>query len=189
MAQSGRRFEVTISPASHSGPVTGRLVLIISKQDKPEPRLAISPQGPAIFGIDLDQLKPNQPAIVTDSATGYPMQMANLPSGDYSIQAVVNLYEQLHRADGHTIWAHMNDGTIEFFNSAAGNLYSDIQHVHIGDGGTFRLAVTHVIPRETLHSDTEWIKHVRIQSPKLTQFWGRPVYAKPHDENTSAWNY
>src|SRR5690606_1603388 len=25
-------------------------------------------------------------------------------------------------------------------------------------------------------ADTEWLKHVRIQSEKLTRFWGRPIY-------------
>lgn len=38
-----------------------------------------------------------------------------------------------------------NDGTLEFFNTAAGNLYSDVQRVHIGgtaNRGTIRLAAT-----------------------------------------------
>jgi hypothetical protein len=89
---------------------------------------------------------------------------------------VVNVYEQVHRSDGHTIWVHMNDGTIEFFNTAAGNLYSDAQKVHIGDGGTVRLTVHHVIAAAKRPADTEWLKHVRIQSAMLTKFWGRPVF-------------
>ena len=29
-----------------------------------------------------------------------------------------------------------------------------------------------------MHSpkDTEWVKHIRIQSQALTKFWGRPMY-------------
>lgn len=176
VAAQRERFAVSIAAAAHSVRVTGRLVLLISKQKTPEPRLALSPLGPAIFAIDLDQLAPGREAIVDDSAIGYPMSMSALPAGDYFVQAVVNVYEQVHRADGHTIWVHMNDGTIEFFNDAVGNLYSDVQPVHLGDGATVHITVSHVIPPAKRPADTEWLKHVRIQSPMLTKFWGRPVF-------------
>lgn len=177
---SGRRAparcEVTVSAAAHAGPLTGRLVLIVAKSDKPEPRLALSPQGPAVFGVDLDQLEAGQPAVVDGRVIGYPAQLTDLAPGDYYVQAVINVYDQVKRSDGHAIWVHMNDGTIEPFNIAAGNLYSDVQRVRVGGGGTIRLAVTHVIPPAERPADTEWIKHVRIQSQKLTQFWGRPIF-------------
>jgi hypothetical protein len=70
----------------------------------------------------------------------------------------------------------MNDGTIEIFSAAAGNLYSDVQPVHIGNGGTVKLAVTKIMPPNPRPTDTEWIKYVTIQSKKLTQFWGRPIF-------------
>lgn len=175
-AAQGQRFDVSIAAATHPGPVTGRLVIIVSKQQTPEPRLALSHLGPAVFAIDLDQLAPGRDAVVDTSAIGYPTSLSALPVGDYYVQAVVNVYEQVHRSDGHTIWVHMNDGTIEFFNFAAGNLYSDAQKVHIGDGGTVRLTVNHVIPAAKRPADTEWLKHVRIQSQLLTKFWGRPVF-------------
>jgi len=142
-------------------------VLLISKQKTPEPRLALSPRGPAVYGIDLDQLAPNHDAIVDDSAVGYPKSLSALPPGDYFVEAVVNIYEQVHRSDGHTIWVHMNDGRVEFFNFAAGNLYSDVMPVHIGDGSTLHLTVNHVIPPAKKPVDTEWLKHVQIQSQML----------------------
>jgi hypothetical protein len=175
-AAHAQRFEVSYSASAHPGPLTGRLILIVSKREQPEPRLTLSPQGAAIFGIDLDRLAPGRPAIVDDQAVGYPMRLSELPPGEYFAQAVVNVYEQVRRADGHTIWVHVNDGTIEFFNTAPGNLYSDMQRIRIGDGGTVRIAVTRVIPPATRPADTEWLKHVSIQSRKLTQFWGRPTF-------------
>ena len=53
-AAQSPRFEVTVAPSAHAGPLTGRLVVAVSKLEKPEPRLAISPRGPAVFGVDLD---------------------------------------------------------------------------------------------------------------------------------------
>jgi hypothetical protein len=39
-----------------------------------------------------------------------------------------------------------------------------------------KLRIDKVIPASSKPQDTEWVKHVRIQSQKLTAFWGRPVY-------------
>ena len=166
-AQSAR-FEVSVAPSAYSGPLTGRLVIVVSKQEKPEPRLAIGPRGPAVFAVDLQQLAPGHAAIVASDAASYPLDLAALPPGDYYVQAVVNVYEHLHRSDGHDIWAHMGDGRVEFFNFAAGNLYSDVQHVRVAKGTTVHLTVSHVIPESPRPADTEWLKHVTIQSQLLT---------------------
>jgi hypothetical protein len=172
------RFEVTFTAAASSTPVTGRLVLLIAKAAQPEPRLALSLRGPAIAGVDLEQVRPGQPIVVDDGAVAYPMKLSALPAGDYFVQAVINVYDSVRRADGKTVWLPMNDGTIEFFTTAAGNLYSDVQPVRLGGGApaSVSLAVTKVIPAASRPQDTEWLKYVTIQSKKLTAFWGRPIY-------------
>jgi hypothetical protein len=89
---------------------------------------------------------------------------------------VINVYEEVHRADGHTLWLHMNDGRQETFAIAAGNLHSDVVPVHLGDGtASLSLSVAHVIPASPPPADTEWVKHVTVRSEKLTRFWGRPI--------------
>lgn len=176
LAAQAPRFEVSIASTASATPVTGRLVLLIAKTAQPEPRLALSLRGPAIYGIDLEQVRPGQPVVVDAAAVGYPDKLASLPPGDYFAQAVINVYDRVQRADGKTLWLPMNDGTIEFFTTAAGNLYSDVQPVRIGAGGTIKLAVNRVLPAAERRQDTEWIKYVSIQSRKLTQFWGRPIF-------------
>lgn len=174
------RFSITIARSAHAGPVTGRLVLAIAKAAQPEPRLLISPRGPALFAVDLDALAPGTATILDDKALGYPRSLADLPPGDYFAQAIVNVYEQVHRADGKTIWVHMNDGRVEFFSNAAGNLYSDVIPVHVGENGTISIDVNHVIADVPPLADTDWLKHVKIQSQLLTKFWGRPVFVHAH---------
>ncbi len=173
-----QRFEVVVSPSVQSGPITGRLIVAVAKRDQPEPRLAIAPQGPAIYGVDLDQLRAGQAAVVDDRAVGYPMRLGELTPGDYFVQALILSYERVRRSDGHTIWVRLNDGTVEAFNRAAGNLYSEVQRVRIarGNAGAVRIEVTKAIPRAPPPTDTEWLKSVRIQSQKLTRFWGRPIH-------------
>jgi hypothetical protein len=170
------RFEVTVSAAVHPGPLTGRLVLVLARRAEPEPRLTISPSGPALLAIDLEQLPAGHTALLDTTALGYPGGLAGLPPGDYFAQVVINVYEEVRRADGHRIWVHFNDGSQEPFQVAVGNLYSEVQPVHLGDGATVRIAVTQRIPPRERPADTEWVKRVRIQSRKLTEFWGRPVF-------------
>ena len=170
------RFEVSFTAATRATPVTGRLILALSKTEQPEPRMLVSPLGPPVFGVDLDQLRPGHVAVIDNAAVGYPSSLAELPEGDYYAQAVIDVYTQVHRADGHTIWVHMNDGHIEVFQIAAGNLYSDVQRVHVGAGGTVKIAINHVIAAQAPDEDTEWVKHVTVQSQKLTRFWGRPIF-------------
>ena len=170
------RFEVVIPAAIRQTPLTGRLVLVVAKRDSPEPRLTISPSGPAMFAVDVEQLPPDRPAIIDGASLGFPHPLAELAPGDYFVQAVINVYEEVRRADGRRIWVHMNDGRQETFQIAAGNLYSDVQAVRVGAGGTIRVTVNHVIPPRPKPSDTEWVKRVAIQSRKLTEFWGKPVF-------------
>src|SRR5207244_1057895 len=112
------RFEISFARAAHAGPITGRLVLFLAKTNQNEPRFSLAPRGPAIFAVDIDQLLPGQTVVIDNGALGFPMGLADLPPGTYYAQAVVNVYEQVHRADGKTIWVHLNDGRVEFFNNA-----------------------------------------------------------------------
>jgi hypothetical protein len=170
------RFEIDVSPTIQSGPVTGRLVLVVSKSAQAEPRLLIGPQGPAMFAVDIEQLAPGQRAVIDQTSLGYPGPLATLPAGEYTVQAVINVYDQIRRADGHMVWLPMNDGTQEFFSNAAGNLYSVPQKVRIGDGASIRLTVSKSVPPATRPADTQWVKYVTIESKKLSQFWGRPIF-------------
>src|SRR5215207_595267 len=175
-AAQAPKFEVTVDPATRAAPLTGRLVVVVSKMAQPEPRMLIAPQGAAVFAIDLDQLRAGQHAVVdAKSALGYPVPLASLPPGEYYAQAIVNVYEQVKRADGKTIWVHINDGTQEVMQIAGGNVYSDVQKIQVGSTGTgptVKLRINKVIEAQPRPQDTEWVKHVRIQSPKLTAFWG-----------------
>jgi putative esterase len=177
-----QRFEVTVPASVRAEPITGRLIVAVSKREQPEPRFLIAPQGPAIYGMDLEQVRPGHVTVVDGRAVGYPMKLSELPSGDYFVQALVIPYERVRRSDGHVIWLHMNDGTIEPFNAAAGTLHSGVQREHIERGGAsvVKIEITKMVPAAPRPADTEWIKRVSIQSTKLTQFWGRPVFIHAH---------
>jgi hypothetical protein len=170
------RFEVSFTAAARPTQVTGRLIVIVAKRDQPEPRLAISPSGPAIFGIDLDQVPPGQTVVVDAAAVGYPNDLGALPAGDYVVQAMIIPYTKVTRSDGHTIWVPLNDGTIAPFNGAPGTLVSEPQPATIRAGSLIPISITRALPKPARPADTEWLKRVTIQSAKLSQFWGHPIF-------------
>jgi hypothetical protein len=170
------RFELTVSAAVRRAPLSGRLVLVLARRAEPEPRFTIAPTGPALLAVDLEQQLPGRPVLIDTSALGHPVPLGELPPGEYFAQAVINVYEEVRRADGHRIMVPMNDGRQETVQIRPGNLYSDVVPVRIGSGGTIQIAIDKVIPPRPSPADTEWVKRVPIQSRKLTAFWGRPVF-------------
>jgi hypothetical protein len=175
-AQSAPRFDISYAPSAARGPVTGRLILVVTKQAKPEPRLTVHPRGPALFGVDVIGLRAGQVVRVGAGAAGFPEDLARLAPGDYYVQSFLTVYTQANRADGHTIWVHLNDGSEESVGDAAGTLYSEVRQLRVEPGRTYRLTLTRQRQAEPPPIDTEWLKHVKIQSRKLTAFWGRPIF-------------
>ncbi len=162
-------------------PIDGRLLLLLSNDPSDEPRMQIglSPKTQMIFGVDLDQLQPGQSATIEDHvAFGYPVRyLHDVPPGDYYIQVVLNRYETFHRADGHTVKLHMDQGEGQHWNVSPGNLYSKPQTITLGaNPQNISITVDQEIPPIDPPKDTKYIRHIRIQSQLLTKFWGRPMY-------------
>ncbi|HLW97550.1 MAG TPA: alpha/beta hydrolase-fold protein [Candidatus Acidoferrales bacterium] len=178
---SGPRFEISFPASVQAGPLTGRVFVMISQRDTPEPRLQAGGWGDTapIFGTDIDALAPGKAAVIDGSTPGSPMRsLRDIPAGDYYVQALVNMYTEFHRSDGHTIWAHMDQWEGQHFNRSPGNFYSEVQRVHLDPsaGYDIRLSLSKVIPPVDVPADTPWVRHVKIQSQMLTKFWGRPIY-------------
>ena len=134
---------------------------------------------PPIFGSDVNALLPDTAAIIDNATPGYPLRnLHEIPAGEYYVQALLNIYTEFHRSDGHTIWAHMDQWEGQQFNVSPGNLYSEAQWVHLDPaaGYDIRLSLTKVIPPAQTPADTPWVKHIKIQSEMLTKFWGHPIY-------------
>ncbi|HTP36639.1 MAG TPA: alpha/beta hydrolase-fold protein [Candidatus Acidoferrales bacterium] len=176
-----QHFEVSFAPTAHDGPITGRVFVAISKKDSPPLLHQIGSwtgQAP-FFGVDVEQLAPGTPAAIDASVLGYPAKsLKDIPAGEYYVQALVNVYTRFARADGHTIWAHMDQWEGQHFNNSPGNLFSEVRRVRLDPGSNYiiKLEANQVIPPMQSPAATEWVKRVKIQSPMLSRFWGHPVY-------------
>jgi hypothetical protein len=167
------------------GPFDGRLLLLISKDPENEPRFQIVP-GPktqVAFGIDVEGWKPGEEAFFDGSVPGYPIDsLREIPKGRYRVQALLHKYETFHRKDGKVVKLPMDRGEGQQWNRAPGNLYNDPIETEIdpAKGGTLRLTLDKEIPPIPEAPETKYIKHVRIQSKLLSEFWGRPMHLGAH---------
>jgi len=173
--------EVNVSfPAeSHARPITGRVFVMISETAEEEPRLQIGRTGIPFFGVDVEGLMPGEAVIIDQDDLGFPLEsLRDLPASEYYVQAMINLYSEFRRADGHVLWMHDDQWEGQHFNISPGNLYSDVQRVRLdpSQGFAVDLEASRVIPPIEIPQDTEWVKRFRFESPSLTEFWGRPVY-------------
>ena len=179
-AVAAPRFQVSFPKERSAAAVDGRLLLLLSTDGSAEPRLQINdtPKTQLVFGRDVEAMAPGRAVRIDASADGYPIRsLAQLPPGDYYVQAVLHRYETFHRADGHTVKLPMDRGEGQRWNRAPGNLYSKPRKISIdGRGGTFAVSLTEEIPPIPEPKDTKYVRHVRIQSQLLTKFWGRPMY-------------
>jgi len=178
---AAQRFEVSFPASLHAGPITGRVFVFVSRDSTREPRFEAGGYAASVpfFGVDVNALAPGAQAVVDASVLGFPLKsLHDLPAGDYYVQALLNVYTQFHRADGHVIWAHMDQWEGQNFRTSPGNLVSAVRRVHLDPAAGFDvpLALSRALPPVAMPADTKWVKHIKIQSALLTKFWGHPFY-------------
>lgn len=179
------RFEISFAKEVSAAPLDGRMFLIISTDNKSEPRFEINdqPTTQQFFGVDVDGLTPESPVFFGEEVLGYPLDsIRQIPAGDYYIQGLLNIYETFHRADGHIVKLPMDHWEGQQWNRKPGNLYSKAEKVHLDPAsrGVIRIRLTEIIPAIEPPKDTKYIRHVRIQSGLLSKFWGRPMELGAH---------
>ncbi|WP_293904412.1 hypothetical protein [Phenylobacterium sp.] len=179
-------FSVSFPKAASAAPLDGRLILIVSPEPTPEPRLQVELEAPLrtpyIFGQTVDAMAPGAPIALSPAAVGWPAaRLEALPDGDYTVQAVLNRYETYHRADGSVVKLPPDMGEGQHWNEKPGNLYSTPMLVKVRHGGpAVAIRLDQVIAPIARKTDTEFVRHIRIKSELLSKYWGRPVYLGAH---------
>ena len=178
-------MSVSVSKAVSDAPKDGRLLLMFSNNEEQEPRFQINDglQTQLIFGMNAEDWKPGDELSFDASVFGYPLtSIADIPDGTYYVQALLHVYETFNLATGHTVKLPMDNGEGQQWNRSPGNIYSSPLEITIkkGEPIVFDLVMDQVIPEIEPPADTEWVKHVRMRSEKLSEFWGRDIYLGAH---------
>ena len=176
---------VTLGPAAVGSALDGRLLVMLSTDSTAEPRFGISdgPETQLIFGADVEAWAPGTTRVVADTATGFPLDdLSRVPAGRYRAQALLNRYETFQLATGHTVKLPPDMGEGQQWNRKPGNLYSRPVWVEWDPAAAepLRLELTEEIPRIDPPADTKYVKHIRVQSERLTEFYGTPMFLGAH---------
>jgi len=180
-AQKGPRFDISFSKNANASPITGRVYVALSRVSTPDrgPIAQAGENGVPLFGIDVENLAPGQRASVDVTTFGHPVQsLKDIPAGQYWVQPFVNVYTKFARADGKTIWAHMDQWEGQNWRRSPGNLFGDPVLVAFDPLSTspIKLLADKVIPPIVVPAETESVKRLKIQSAILTKWWGHPIF-------------
>jgi hypothetical protein len=178
---AGPRFEISFSGAAHAEPMTGRVYVALSRTSSAQstPIAQTGETGVPLFGVNVEELAAGKAAIIDVSTFGYPARsLKDIPAGDYWVQPFVNVYTKFARADGHTVWLHMDQWEGQNWKRSPGNIYGEPVKVHFDPSSStpIRLVADKVIPPVVIPAETESVKRIKLQSSILTKWWGQPIY-------------
>jgi hypothetical protein len=183
-ARTDARFEISFAEETGESALDGRVILILSKDDDSEPRFQVRPGVDAvqIFGVDVNGLEPGEVVAFDDSVFGYPYDsLADMPPGEYVVQALLHRYDTFHLANGKTVKLPMDRGEGQQWSRSPGNLLSEPVRVTVGGRQSpIGIVMDKAIPAIEPPEDTEYVRHVRMRSQLLSEFWGRDMYLGAH---------
>lgn len=158
-------FSVEGIPDLFGADLDGRLLIVLGRQGSGEPRLRIGATGmdaDPLLGWDLRNFHgqrvsaPSRPAL-------FPLRaLSEIPDGTYYVQAVL-----------------MTNRDLRMVN-APGNFYSTPAELSIRAGKPRQstLVINRKLPEDALPPDSTSVKYVKLPSPLLSQFHGRPMYLR-----------
>ncbi|MFT5844002.1 MAG: hypothetical protein ACI80L_002806 [Pseudohongiellaceae bacterium] len=157
--------EISISVPGATESYSGRLFVAFTKETDTEPRLTIGDEpaprdASPFFAVDVQDWN-GEPIQFLPSA-GFPHQsIAQLEAGEWRVQALLDVNDVLSDLD------------------SPGNMHSLPQSFQL-EAGTSGLEfnLTEVVAAETMPSDSELLKFVRIRSELLSQFYNKDIYLR-----------
>jgi hypothetical protein len=141
------------------------MFVILARTNNPEPRMRLGRPGsdaPEALARDVEALTTGTVVVLDQTAFAFPTNLTALPPGDYFAQALLDCNPDLR------------------FAGAPGSLYGQPRLIHFdpAQGATWKLELTQQVPPEPAAKDTDRIKFVRMQSRRLSEFYGRPMFLR-----------
>lgn len=182
---NGPAFSIRFDAALAETEQDGRLLLLLATHDDEEPRFQVdnSADTQLIFGLNVEDWQSDTEVVIDKSAIGFPlMNLSQVPAGTYYAQALLNRYRDFHLGNGKIVSLPPDQGEGQQWNRKPGNFYSEPVQVTIGqsDFTPFVLVLNQAIPNIEPPEDTEYVKHIRMRSDLLSEFWGEDIYLGAH---------
>ncbi len=177
--------KISFSNSLSSEAQDGRLLFIVANNPDREPRFQINDGLGAqmVFGMDVEGMQPDQSIEMREGVFGFPFKkLSDIPAGEYYVQAFVNRYETFNLSTGQTVKLPPDKGEGQQWNRKPGNFYSQPVKMLIdpSKGSSIEITMDQEIPPVEEPTDSKYIRHIKIQSKLLSEFWGKPMYLGAH---------
>ncbi len=165
-AQANLRFEVTLNSGLSNSFPNGRLFIILSRLQQPEPRFLLGRAGrdaPCALARDVEGFSQGKTAVVDHAAFMFPFtNLLELPAREYLVQALFAGNHDLRLLD------------------APGNLYGDVRYLRVDpmQSDPVRLVLRHGVGPDRPPPDTAELKYLKFQSTLLSRFHQRPMFLR-----------
>src|SRR5436305_8255583 len=137
------KFKVGVGSTLSSEPVSGRLLIFMTSQEKPlemiEPDF-LNPRAVFLTGVEIHNLEQGKPIEVDPDALAFPAPFSSAPAGNYQLMALLDV-----------------DHSYTYDGTGAGDLYSEVKAVsnlNPSASQTIELTLTKRVPASNV-SDTE----------------------------------
>lgn len=157
--------EISISLPDAESTFSGRLFVVFTKDDQDEPRLSIGDEvsplnASPFFAVDVEDW--NGEDIRFEPSAGFPLQsISQLEQGEWRVQALLDQNNVLSDLD------------------SPGNYYSLPQTLQIdSNANPLNFSLTETVADEVLPNDSQFLKHVRIRSDLLSEFYGEDIFLR-----------
>lgn len=182
---AAENFTVTLPSTGIERANDGRVLLILTPDGTREPRFLVNTEnlGAQVFGMNADAASPGARFEIGTGVLGYPAEdMAQLPKGEYFVQAVFHKYQTYKLGNGKTVKLPAARGAGQNWRLEPGNIVSESIKVSFDPAkpGTITIPLTKVLPKIPEPRDTEFVRHFKLRSEKLSEFWGTDVYLRGH---------
>ncbi len=179
------KFSISFTKELSEQAQDGRLLLLLSTNNKAEPRFQVNDglETQLVFGVDVEGMKPGDEIAIDESAFGYPLRnLKDIPAGEYYVQGLINRYETFHLKTGHTVKLPPDQGEGQQWNSKPGNFYSKPTKIYIDStkNEIIKVVMDQKIAPIKEPEDTKYVKHLKVQSKLLSEFYGKPMYVGAH---------
>lgn len=177
----------------------GRIVLMFAPNGTdPLQDTDVTSSPNMIFGKNVYEFGPRETVIFSGGSNdstatgvfGWPnVSMSDIEPGTYSVQAFLTRYETVTRSDGSKVSLRFPCGDGGLNVNGFGSLTTPMIDINItGSSQTVELIFKNTTAVEDFtgkeiggcnqgnYKDTEYLKHIKIRSKKLSKFWGRDMY-------------
>ena len=158
------RFRITLNAAVAPQGASGRLFVFLDRGGEAVDRIKVGflPEGVWLAAKEVAYWKAGDTVELNPDEMAFPQGFSKAAKGDYVVMALLDR--------DHTFARERQD---------AGDLTSAVtvlKALDPADAVAVALELSAVTPARAATPDTEQVKYVRFESPRLSAFFGRPIY-------------